>query len=246
MENLALDPSVYVAALRAEGAALVAAARRAGPAAKVPSCPDWTVADLLGHVGAVLTWQADIVGRCVTGPDVGFPTAPDDPAARADWTAAAVTALADVLDAADPAAPMWTLAGPGTVAFWLRRGAHETALHRVDAELAVGSVTPVDAVLAADALDEFFALVVGVRVRDRMTGTGESVHVHCTDVSGEWIVRLLPDGPEIERVHAKGDVAARGPASDLLLALRNRADLTTVDVVGDAAVLERFRARASV
>lgn len=246
METVALDPSVYVAALRAEGAALVAAARRAGPAADVPSCPDWTVADLLGHVGAVLTWQSDIVGRCVAEPDFVFPAAPDDPAERADWVAGAVTTLADVLAAADPTAPMWTLAGPGTVAFWLRRAAHETALHRVDAELAGGTAAPVDAVLAADALDEYFAVVVGVRVRDRMTGTGESVHVHCTDVAGEWIVRLLPDGPEIERVHAKGDVAARGPASDLLLALRNRADLTSVDVVGDAAVLEAFRARASV
>lgn len=246
MEPVALDPSVYVAALRAEGAALVAAARRAGPDAPVPSCPDWTVADLLGHVGAVLTWQADIVGRRITEPDFVFPSAPADPADRPDWVAAAVATLADVLADADPATPMWTLAGAGTVGFWLRRAAHETSLHRVDAELAAGGAAPVDAALAADALDEYFTLVVGVRVRDRMTGTGESVHVHCTDVAGEWIVRLLPDGPEIERVHAKGDVAARGSASDLLLALRNRADLATVDVVGDAPVLEAFRARASV
>lgn len=246
METTTLDPSVYVAALRSEGAALVAAARRADLATPVPSCPDWTVADLLGHVGAVLTWQADIVGRRMTEPDFVFPSAPDDPTARPDWVADAVRTLADVLDAADPATPMWTLAGPGTVGFWLRRAAHETSLHRVDAELASGAVTPVDATLAADALDEYFAVVVGVRVRDRMTGTGESVHVHCTDVPGEWIVRLLPDGPETERVHAKGDVAARGSASDLLLALRNRADLTTVDVVGDAALLASFRERASV
>ena len=241
-----LAPAVFVDALRTEGAALVAAARRAGPDAPVPSCPDWTVSDLLGHVGSVLTWQAVIVGRRIAEPNFVFPSPPDDPAARADWVTAAVATLADVLTDADPAAPMWTLAGPGTVAFWLRRAAHETSLHRVDAESAAGAVTPVDATLAADALDEYFTVVVGVRVRDRMTGSGESVHVHCTDVPGEWIVRLLPDGPEIERIHAKGDVAARGAASDLLLALRNRAGLDSVDVVGDVAVLEDFRARGSV
>ncbi len=246
MDPAALDPSTYVAAVRGEGAALVAAARAAGPDARVPSCPDWSVTDLLVHVGSVLRWQADIVDRRIAEPVFDWPTPPADPADLIDWVAGAVDLLADTLAAAAPDAPMWTLAGPGTVGFWLRRGAHETSLHRVDAELAAGSVRPVDAVLAADALDEFLTMVVGVRLRDRVVGAGESVHVHCTDTAGEWLVRVTPDGPEVERVHAKGDVAARGPASDLLLALRNRADLDSVDVIGDAGVLAGFVALTSI
>ena len=58
-----------------------------------------------------------------------------------------------------------------------------------------------------------------------MIGNGETLHFHRTDGDGEWLVRLTPDGPEVERAHAKGDVAVRGSASDLLLARAGRVGL---------------------
>ena len=246
MDSVALAPSVYVAALRGEGTALVASARSAGNAAPVPSCPDWTVADLLVHVGSVQRWQTDLVERLVAEPAFDWPTPPEDSATLPEWVADATSGLAGVLDHADPTAAMWTLAGPGVAGFWFRRAAHEVALHRVDLDLAAGTVPVVDAEFARDAIDEFLTMALPVRLGARLTGAGESVHVHCTDTEGEWLVRLTPEGPEVERAHAKGDVAARGSAADLLLALRGRGGTGQLELFGDAALFEAFRSRLAL
>jgi uncharacterized protein (TIGR03083 family) len=236
-----VESTEYLDAIRTESAALVAAAESAGLDARVPSCPDWSVADLLGHIGTVQRWAGGIVERRATEPeyptDVGRPT---DPAALAEWVRAGSDRLVEVLAATPPSTELWTFAGPGPAGFWFRRQAHEVALHRVDAELASGPISPMDAALARDGIDEFLDVVVSFRLRARMVGTGETVHLHRTDGEGEWLVRLGPDGPEIERAHAKGDVAARGSASDLLLVMRSRIEPSAVEVFGDGGVLARF------
>jgi len=237
----AVDAEQHVEVIRNESAGLVAAAERAGLTASVPSCPDWTVADLLGHIGTVQRWAAGIVERRATEreypADVGLPA---DPSALAEWVRVGSAHLVEVCAATPPDAALWTFPGPGQARFWFRRQAQEVALHRIDAELATGTFTALDAEVARDGIDEFFDVVVEFRLRERMTGDGESVHLHRTDGEGEWLVRLTPDGPEVERAHAKGDVAARGTASDLLLAVRGRVDFSALEVFGDPAVLERF------
>ena len=71
-----------------------------------------------------------------------------------------------------------------------------------------------------------------------------SVHLHCTDVEGEWLVTADADGADVvTREHAKGDAAVRGPAHDLLMVLWRRQPLDTVEVIGDRAVAERLIAR---
>ena len=134
---------------------------------------------------------------------------------------------------------------PHTVGFWQRRQAHETAMHRVDAQLAAGEVATIDGALAADGIDEWFTIVGNTPWRSPPTGEGESLHFHCTDVEGEWLLRLLPDRFDVERIHAKGGVAARGTASDLLCWLQGRGDLTRIDVFGDEALLARWRELAT-
>jgi uncharacterized protein (TIGR03083 family) len=236
-----MEHTEHVDAIRSESAALVRAAEAAGPDASVPSCPDWTVTDLLGHLGTVQRWAAGIVetraAEARFPADVGRPT---DPAALPDWVRAGAAHLVEVLASTPPDTELWTFAGPGAAAFWSRRQAQEVALHRVDAELAAGSPAPLDAALARDGIDEFFDVIAPLRLRERMVGTGETVHLHCTDGEGEWLVRLTPEGAEVERAHAKGDVAARGTASDLLLVLRGRKGVDAVDVFGDPAVLASF------
>lgn len=69
---------------------------------------------------------------------------------------------------------------------------------------------------------------------------GGSVHIHCTDVAGEWTIRETSDGFEVSREHAKGDCAIRGAAVDVLAVLTGQAPLSSVDVVGDADVAARF------
>lgn len=95
---------------------------------------------------------------------------------------------------------------------------------------------------ATTAIDELLA-----HAPDRVVDAGESVHLHCTDMDGEWIVRVSEDGTAaVARQHAKGDAAIRGPAHDLLLVLRQERPLETVEVVGDLTVAERFVARMRV
>jgi predicted lipid carrier protein YhbT len=85
-------------------------------------------------------------------------------------------------------------------------------------------------------------------IGDRSEGatlTG-SVHIHCTDVPGEWLVTPSDDGLVVTREHAKGDAAIRGTASDLNLVMWRRTPLTAVEVIGDATVAEQLVAYASL
>ena len=145
---------------------------------------------------------------------------------------------------------MWTFPGMGEARFWSRRQAHEIALHRVDMQLArgadAGAPDPIESELACDGIDEFLDAVVPFRLRERFVGDGETFHFHRTDGDGEWLVRLTSAGPEIERAHAKGDVAVRGGASDLLLVLRNRAGLDAVEVFGDESMIARWHDLAAI
>ena len=113
-------------------------------------------------------------------------------------------------------------------------------MHRVDAQLAVGATEPVAADMATDGIDELLTMIQAF-ANPALVGSGETLHFHCTDVEGEWLVRMGADGVQVEREHAKGDVAARGGASDLLLWLEGRATLEPIDVFGDEALLTRWR-----
>jgi uncharacterized protein (TIGR03083 family) len=232
----------YLDAIRTNATRLVDAAERAGLDAPVPPCPDWTVADLLAHIGRVHRWAA---GNTEREPEDGpFPRgeivipAPEE---RIAWARHGAEILVAALDRpADDACWAWILANR-TVGFWQRRQAHETAMHRFDAESAAGDVQPIDADLAADGIDELFELLTTPPRGAPPTGNGETLHFHCTDVTGEWLVRRTPAGIEVEREHAKGDVAARGTASDLLCWLQGRGPVDRLEVFGDEALLTRWR-----
>jgi uncharacterized protein (TIGR03083 family) len=232
----------YVAAIRAEGSALAAAAERAGVDAPVPSCPLWTVADLLGHIGRIHRWVASGILDRATHRDAHWSQTEPPPAEeRIEWFAAGVPLLADALAGAGPEVELWSWTPDKTSGFWARRQAHETAVHRVDAQLAAGSREPVAQRLAVDGIDELFDLVPYWPWADRVRGAGETLHFHCTDGDGEWLARLS-DGPlVVTREHAKGDVAARGTASDLLLFLYGRVGVDVLDVFGDGSLLARWR-----
>lgn len=234
----------YAEAIRREGHALDAAARHAGINAPVPSCPEWTVADLVGHVGRVHRYVTRVVTERT--PELRgehwSAAEPPPPGELLEWFAAGVDPLADTLRSAGPDAPAWSWTPDKSSGFWARRMANETAVHRHDAEQAGGRAEPITRELAVDGIDEFFDLVPHWPHYDKVRGAGETMHLHCTDGDGEWLARLEPDGLVVTREHAKGDVAARGAASDLLLFLYGRVQLDELDVFGDAGVLTRWRA----
>jgi uncharacterized protein (TIGR03083 family) len=147
-----------------------------------------------------------------------------------------------VLADADPGTRIWTWAGEQEVTWIARRMAQETAVHRWDAQRAAGSPQPIDAELAVDGIDEFLTWFL----EPPEDGAAGSVHLHAGDAPGEWWV--APEGGRwaVEREHRKGDVALRGPASDLLLALWRRVERSALDVIGDEALADRFLGHADL
>ncbi len=233
------------AAVRRDAAVLAEVARRA-PGADVPACPGWDMTQLLNHLGRVHRWAAAAVESQAAEP-LPFPPRPDE--VTVEWFAEGADHLADVLERAadDPTAPAWNFLGvvPPDASFWIRRQAIETAIHRWDAEGATGTPAPIDVAVALAGIEEALTLHApraAAAGLDAATGLGGSLHFHTTDSDrGEWIVRFDGGRLSVERGHAKGDAAARGTASDLLLFLWGRADTAALEVFGDAAVLDRWR-----
>ncbi|MGH3867035.1 MAG: maleylpyruvate isomerase family mycothiol-dependent enzyme [Pseudonocardiaceae bacterium] len=246
----------YLDALGAQSALFAEALHGADLQLRVPTCPDWTLHQLAGHLGQVHRWATAIVTRRVTAPldprTLDLASAPKDPDGLGAWLCDGAGALVDVIRAADPRTPVWSWADDHSVGFWARRQAHETAVHRADAELTLGREFALEADLAADAISEWLGLLClpqAVDMRpDRTTlrGEGQILHLHSTDPglgeAGEWIVRRTPSGPAWEHGHAKGDVAVRGPVVDLLLVLMRRVPPAEapITVLGDASVLARW------
>ena len=184
----------------------------------VAACPGWSVSDLLAHLTAVHRWATQIVETRASERIRRDPTTVPEGAALLDHLAEGAARLQAVLHAADLDDTVWTFTGPRPARWWLRRQVHETAVHAWDATAAAGTAEAVPAAVAVDGIDEHLEVFVP-RFFDTAAfgGTGETMHLHATDGDGEWLVRFDPDAVVVRREHAKGDVAARGTASDLLL-----------------------------
>ena len=236
-----MEPAESSAALVRESQALAVAATSAGLTAPVPSCPGWTVTDLVLHCATGDLWARTIIEQR-TIRRVERPSLEDMPTGDAIIATFldGARALADALAAIDPMTSVWTFSSTDrTVAFWQRRRVHETAMHRYDAQLAAGTTTPIDAALAADGIDEFLTVFLP-RSEGVPAAAGESLHFHCTDVEGEWLLVGADGSVAMTREHAKGDVAVRGTASDLLLYLRGREPAAPLEVFGEEKLLVRF------
>ncbi len=238
-----MEPQQYLDHLSQSSERLADAAAAAGPDADVPSCPGWNVEDLLRHCAGGDQWARGIVeSGSREGVERDVPPEAPTGAALVEYFRDSARALHDALATTDPASSVWTFAPSNrTATFWYRRRAQETTVHRYDAETAAGTPTPIDAELAVDGIDEFLTVFLP-RLADNFGGVGDAtVHLHCTDVDGEWLVASGGGEVTVTREHAKGDVAARGTASDLLLFLWGRVPADTLEVFGDADLLERFR-----
>jgi uncharacterized protein (TIGR03083 family) len=241
-----MDRIALLDALERDGLAFAGSCEAAGLDVRVTACPEWNVADLVWHLSEVHHfWRTIVVDRRTTWEGYGQPPRPVD-AELLDFYRAGFADTLQVLSAADPAAPVWTWSSDQSAGFVIRRMAHETAVHRWDADQAAHRDMPIEAMLASDGIDEFLHHFLGDGV-EGAAPIGGSVHLHCSDVAGEWTVRPNEAGGlDVTREHAKGDAAIRGDASDILLALWRRRPLSNVDVVGDPDVAARFVARTDL
>jgi len=148
-----MESSRYLACLAADYELLRDAASSVALDKPVPSCPEWTVADLVAHTGEVYLHKATVM-RDGKWPDP-WPSdhQPADPFALLDLGYREVTAEF----AARPAqeSSLTWFPPEQTVGFWIRRMAQETVVHRMDAQLAAGEAcTPAPDDLAVDGVDE--------------------------------------------------------------------------------------------
>jgi uncharacterized protein (TIGR03083 family) len=232
-----VEISAHIDALDRDGALLADAAERAGLQAGVIGCPDWQVRDLVRHQAYVHDWAArhlrdrppELIDDGVTESGIlgAGPADADLIAAYREGHAALVTALR----AADPDVRCATfMPAPSPLAFWARRQAHETAVHRYDAQSAApgGPPAPADAfdpAFAADGIDE---LIMGFaprrRYRARDGGVERTLTVRALDAQGRWHVRLTDGGTEVSRDDQPADCTLEGTAAGLYAFLWNRSD----------------------
>ncbi|MGE3618852.1 MAG: maleylpyruvate isomerase family mycothiol-dependent enzyme [Acidimicrobiia bacterium] len=254
-----MDPATHLSHLRLHGDRLAAAAALAGDDRPVPSCPGWTMGQLVAHAGGVLAMWRLTAQRPPGSERVRFREVPR-PAEGEDlvaWFAQGLDATIAALGAVDPAEVRDTFLGPRSGAFLARRSALEIAVHGWDAQGAVGRPEPFDPALAADGIDELLG-VLAAGIPGKAFPASTTIHLHATDDEldgddGEWLVHLDADageGPGVSFTHghAKGAVAVRGTASDLYLLAWNRvpADDGRFAVFGDPAALDLWRTHVAI
>jgi uncharacterized protein (TIGR03083 family) len=212
------------------------------PGLRIPTCPEWSLRQLGTHVGRVHRWIAEMAAtrsaEAIPARQVPDGRYPDDRADQAIWLRTGARRVVEAVQAAGES-PMYAFAGTGPASFWARRMAHETLVHRVDAQIAAGVEPEIDPVLAADAIDEFLGLLSSPRYQheDRAAGAlpaGALMHLHASDDgldgAGEWLVRQDGERISVEHGHGQGDVAISGPAASLLLMLVRRRPDTDEDL----------------
>ncbi|WP_028650795.1 maleylpyruvate isomerase family mycothiol-dependent enzyme [Nocardioides halotolerans] len=234
-----LSTTRHLDGLREAVTAFVAYAGRAGLEASVPTCPDWTVRDLVAHQGMVHRWAAALVrGERPTDEEVdGYEEAGRTVADPLTWLSEGATALAGAI--ADAPEDLSTLVflndAPPPRGFWARRQCHETTMHAVDALAASLGRPPrpdevwVEPELAADGIDELLG-GFHTRARSRLRCDDDALLVvRPDDVEDWWEVALGPQ-PAVTTRHRGGEVAddadweLTGGAVELYLRLWNRTD----------------------
>jgi len=243
----------YVGEIEASTAGLAEILAECDQGLPIPTCPEWTLRQLVTHVGRAHRWAAEITR---TRSDAFIPfravpdgKLPDDRAAQCAWLRAGAVRIVDAVREAGSDL-VWSFTRPVPAGFWLRRMAHETLVHRADAQLAAGAEPEpvIAAEIAADAIDEWLMLLTGglgnADERTKALPAGAGLHLHATDDGlggrGEWMIRHDAGGLTVEPGHGKGDAALTGPAVSLLLVLMRRRPVSdpAVAVYGDSAVVD--------
>jgi uncharacterized protein (TIGR03083 family) len=225
--------------------------RTGDPQTPVPTCPDWTLKQLFRHVGRGHRWAAQIVAerraQALDPRDVRDGKPPDDPDAAIVWLNDGAQLIVDALDQVGSDARVWTFLGSRPAGWWIRRRLHEATVHRADVALALGVDYDLSPELAADGISEWLERVsVEAKRQAPPLNRGQTMHLHATDdglgPTGEWTVVNDEDGVWWSHNHGKGDVALRGPAKDLLLALVRRKSAADVglEVFGDTSVWDTW------
>lgn len=236
-----MDAPRAIVQLSRDGRALSETARAVGLDAKVPSCPGWTVRDVVAHTAEVYQHKLAVLDGLLQERPTSWESEPPSGDVVA-WYDDSLAALVAALRRHPADTPVWTWLVPDhSVGFWARRMMQETVIHRADVELAAGSAHHVDAPVANDGIDEVLDLFLCHNREDYATapGTGQTVAVQTADEA--WHVTLGPEAATLQRGHHPADATLAGTPSHVLYWLWGRASDDAVFLRGDAAAVAALR-----
>ncbi|GAA2120401.1 maleylpyruvate isomerase family mycothiol-dependent enzyme [Actinomadura napierensis] len=239
---------------------LAESAAAAGPDAVVPTTPEWTVTDLVEHVGQTQHWVAEIIERRITDPaqlPAEMAALPADPREWQAWLSESAQRVASACSDDSLDAPVFNPAGDERTGtrFWMSSMLNEAVVHGFDAASAAGRPADIDADIAAALIGNHLAMLTSPtwemqrsESAHAIRGTGQTLQWLATDTAddaGAWFVERRPDGATWQPGARQADVTVTGPARSLLLALTRRLPLTDreatgISVDGDTGLVQHW------
>lgn len=254
MQSLDVDVDRLVTGLQEVTTAFAGTVADLDPQATVPTCPEWRVRDLVGHIGQAYRWSAGLVrSRAAAPPPDPRAAEPGRPQDWAGWLGDGAADLVGAITELGPETTVWTFVGDRPARFWLRRMLADSAVHLADAASAAGRAFPISPDLAAETISEGLGLIsvagmAGLKPElDQLRGDGQTLQLRPSDVETGWLIRREPGGVTWERRTADADVVVAAPVRDLLLVFSRRItpDDARLTITGDRALIEHWWARTS-
>ncbi|WNV86371.1 maleylpyruvate isomerase family mycothiol-dependent enzyme [Umezawaea sp. Da 62-37] len=217
--------------------------------AMVPTCPEWTLFDLVEHMGTGRrSWAATVAAgpRATAKVEAeGAPAVPREREALLAWMAESTRQLLDALREAGPDRGCWVWWGdsqsPATCGAVARHQLQQFAVHTYDAQLTAGDPRPLTEDVALDGVEEF--LVTCCATTSAWPHEPATIDYHATE-GRSWRVRLSADGARIARLPAtttdEADATGTGTAGELVLAFYDRIPLDSLELAGDRLVFDRI------
>lgn len=241
----------FLESIKQDANRFVAAARK-GLDAAVPTCPGWTVLDLLIHTGVIHRRKEQVVMKGLTDRETEVEKPTEN---QIDWFEEGVELMLSALRSGKAGDPAWTWHEPDqTVGFWYRRMAHEMLIHRVDAELAYGGVSDIDPVISEDGIDEALDIFIAGYPPWATLETGKSV-IKLSTPDRNWFLRtgtfsgttksgkVLDKFPTVllDPDASEWDCEISGSPAALNLWLWGRGSVTDLVVTGDSELANYVR-----
>jgi uncharacterized protein (TIGR03083 family) len=247
-----MEIAEHIEILKQEAKLFADGARQTDLENEVEHCPGWNVRDLVRHLSEIHLWAAarvakrtsklfpdDISELTESWPELAVFWPEDE--GLIDWYLKTNDNLVAALESASPDDEMPTfLPAPSPLAMWARRQAHETAVHRFDAEHAAGIPSTFDPVFASDGIDEIVR-AFAPRKDDFPTETVRRMAVRASDTGDRWVLTMAPDGITTVRGDGPADATLTGSASNLYLALWNRLGDEAITIDGDTQLIRLWR-----
>ena len=235
----------YRAALVEANRAFAQTAFAGDPSTPIPTCPGWSMLQLIRHVGRGDRWAAHIINTG-SGADLDPRTVPDgrppdNPDGARAWLESSPRVILGAVAAIGPDTTVATFLGPRPAHWWIRRRLHEATVHGADAALATGQPYQLTSEIAADGIEEWLdRLTAELPSRAEIAlANGATLMLSAPDLGLSWTIRGLESGIEWNRgvTTPARTVTLSGPADALFLALvrRRTAEDARLDIVGDAA-----------